>query len=99
MYAGDEHFGEDVTNPLFRPVAPRELRLSPFCEGQLLHVHFMGDLKYQTDRGTQVPRARWAAMLDELTAGGYLEIKNGARLTAKGRAYVDAHHLSIEPLS
>jgi len=99
MYAGDEYYGEDCTSPLERPAPPRETRLSAFCEGQLLHVHFMGTLKYRTDRGTLVPRARWSAMLDELTTGGYLEIKNDARLTAKGRAYVDAYHLSIEPLS
>jgi hypothetical protein len=108
MYAGDETYGEEVTSPTFRPNTLRPLALedeqpekplTTFQQGQLLYVHFEGDFKYQTDKGTRVPNRIWQRMLCALIDGGYIELRGGPKLTPKGRAYVDANHLTIEPLS
>ena len=108
MYAGDEYYGDEITSPTFRPntIAPlaREDEqpakpLTTFQQGQLLHVHLEGDFKYTTDQGTRVPLRIWQRMLAALLDGGYIVLKNGPKLTEKGRAWLDAHHMEIEPLS
>lgn len=111
MYSGDEYYSDDITSPTHRPMRPNTQYplaldaeqpakpLTTFQQGQLLHVHLVGDFKYTTDAGTRVPNRIWTRMLCALIDGGYIVLRNGPKLTPAGRAWLDANHLSIEKLS
>ena len=73
-------------------------KLTDYQAGQLLHIHFAGDFKYKSDNGTRVAPTQWRKMIDTLLAQGYIEYGRGVKLTAKGREYVDANHLTIATL-
>jgi hypothetical protein len=71
--------------------------LTEYQAGQLLHIHFTGELKYRTDAGTRVPSAQWRKMVDTLVKGGY--VNTDMRITDRGRAYLNANHLNIKALN
>lgn len=74
------------------------MKLTDYQSGQLLHIYFNSEFKYRTDAGTRVPSAQWRKMISALVDGGYVECNNGARVTAKGREYLDKNHLTIKTL-
>lgn len=75
------------------------MKLTEYQAGQLLFVHFAGEFKYKTDAGTRVPSAQWRKMIDTLVNGGFVEYNQGARVTVKGREYLDNNHLTIKALN
>jgi hypothetical protein len=84
------------------PLSPETENYAPltdFQAGQLLHIHLSGDFKYKTDAGTKVSPAAWRKMLCALIDGEYIVLRGGPRLTAHGRAWLDAHHLEIKTLA
>jgi hypothetical protein len=72
-------------------------KLTDYQAGQLLHLHFTGELKYKTDAGTRVPSAQWRKMIDALLIGGY--VNTNMKITPAGAAWLEANHLSIAALS
>lgn len=75
-------------------------KLTPYQKGQLLYIHFMGDLKYRTDKKTYVNRKVWSRMIDTLTGENLITIdRAGVKLTKLGQEYVDRYHLDIPTLS
>jgi hypothetical protein len=73
------------------------MQLTDYQAGQLLHIHFTGELKYRTDSGTRVPSAQWRKMVDALLKSGY--INDRMKITDTGRAYLNDNHLTIKTLS
>jgi hypothetical protein len=73
------------------------MKLTDYQQGQLLHIHFTGELKYRTDTGTRVPSAQWRKMIDALTESGYVD--GSLKITNLGRAYLNDNHLSIKVLN
>ena len=73
------------------------MELTAYQQGQLLHIHFTGELKYRTNAGTRVPSAQWRKMIDALLSGGYVD--NNMKITAIGREFLDANHLDIQILN
>jgi hypothetical protein len=63
-------------------------KFTRYQERQLLHIHLEGDFQYKTENGTRVPRKAWIGMVDALTNSGYIEIRNGVRVTPKGMEYL-----------
>lgn len=71
--------------------------LTDYQQGQLLHMHFTGDLKYRSDTGTRVPAAQWRTMIDALITAGYIDDR--MQITPAGETFLDANHLTIKPLN
>lgn len=68
--------------------------LTDYQEMQLRSVHFTGEFQYTTEQGTKVAPKAWRKMIDTLVNGGYIEFtpRGNKRLTAAGKAYMEARH-------
>ncbi len=73
------------------------MKLTDYQQGQLLHIHFTGELKYRSDNGTRVPSAQWRKMIDALLKGGY--VNENMKITEAGNAFLNANHLTIKTLN
>lgn len=67
--------------------------LTAYQETQLRSVYFEGEFQYKTEQGTKVAPKAWRGMIDTLLSAGYIEFTNrGPRITAAGKAYMEARH-------
>lgn len=62
----------------------QSITLTDYQYKQLLHIKLEGDFQYKNDDGNRVSRQAWVKMIDSLTSGGLIVIKNGPHLTGKG---------------
>lgn len=68
-------------------------KLTQYQEMQLHSVYFTGDFQHKTEQGTKVSPKAWRAMVDVLVSAGYIEFTGrGKRVTATGKAYMEARH-------
>ena len=67
--------------------------LTTYQEMQLRSVYFTGDFQYKTEQGTKVSRKAWQQMIDTLMDAGFIKYtERGKRVTAAGKAYMEARH-------